>query len=81
MNFDLLVYKKVINTKLKRKTPTQWRRGGSNPRPFTCEANALPLSYIPTTTPPGTNFKQIIIQIILQKYYDSTDIENSKYFS
>ena len=26
-----------------------WRYGGSNPRPFTCKANALPLSYIPET--------------------------------
>ena len=25
-----------------------WRCGGSNPRPFTCKANALPLSYIPS---------------------------------
>ena len=25
-----------------------WRYGGSNPRPFTCKANALPLSYIPS---------------------------------
>ena len=25
-----------------------WRCGESNPGPFTCEANALPLSYIPT---------------------------------
>ena len=24
-----------------------WRCGGSNPGPFTCKANALPLSYIP----------------------------------
>ena len=24
-----------------------WRCGVSNPRPFTCKANALPLSYIP----------------------------------
>ena len=27
---------------------TVWRCGGSNPGPFTCKANALPLSYIPT---------------------------------
>ena len=26
-----------------------WRYGGSNPRPFTCKANALPLSYIPSS--------------------------------
>ena len=25
----------------------KWRCGGSNPGPFTCKANALPLSYIP----------------------------------
>ena len=25
-----------------------WRCGGSNPGPFTCKANALPLSYIPS---------------------------------
>ena len=25
----------------------EWRCGGSNPGPFTCKANALPLSYIP----------------------------------
>ena len=25
----------------------RWRCGGSNPGPFTCKANALPLSYIP----------------------------------
>ena len=24
-----------------------WRCGGLNPGPFTCKANALPLSYIP----------------------------------
>ena len=26
-----------------------WRCRGSNPGPFTCKANALPLSYIPFT--------------------------------
>ena len=26
----------------------EWRCGGSNPGPFTCKANALPLSYIPS---------------------------------
>ena len=25
----------------------RWRCGGLNPGPFTCKANALPLSYIP----------------------------------
>ena len=25
-----------------------WRCGGLNPGPFTCKANALPLSYIPS---------------------------------
>ena len=25
----------------------KWRCGGLNPGPFTCKANALPLSYIP----------------------------------
>ena len=28
-----------------------WRCRGLNPRPFTCEANALPLSYIPCSSP------------------------------
>ena len=27
---------------------SMWRCGGSNPGPFTCKANALPLSYIPS---------------------------------
>ena len=27
-----------------------WRCGGSNPGPFTCKANALPLSYIPISS-------------------------------
>ena len=34
----------------------QWRCGGSNPGPFTCKANALPLSYIPFST--GQLFNQ-----------------------
>ena len=29
-------------------TKSMWRCGGSNPGPFTCKANALPLSYIPS---------------------------------
>ena len=29
-----------------------WRCRGLNPRPFTCKANALPLSYIPTLIEP-----------------------------
>ena len=32
----------ALNTEQK-----EWRCGGSNPGPFTCKANALPLSYIP----------------------------------
>ena len=28
-----------------------WRCGGLNPGPFTCKANALPLSYIPLHIP------------------------------
>ena len=27
---------------------SMWRCGGSSPGPFTCKANALPLSYIPS---------------------------------
>ncbi len=30
-----------------------WRCRGSNPGPFTCKANALPLSYIPFATTNG----------------------------
>ena len=35
-----------------------WRCGGSNPGPFTCKANALPLSYIPDTRTPVPVLKQ-----------------------
>ena len=40
----------IINNKIQisiKSTHKIWRCQGSNPGPFTCKANALPLSYIP----------------------------------
>ncbi len=39
--------KLVYRTYSRRKNKKSWRCRGSNPGPFTCKANALPLSYIP----------------------------------
>ena len=36
-------------------TKHTWRCRGSNPGPFTCKANALPLSYIPNSLKLGVN--------------------------
>lgn len=41
-------FEKSLKTGYSReKQKVSWRYRGSNPRPLTCEASALPLSYIP----------------------------------
>ena len=45
-----IIYAKTDNLKAiksQQYTKHTWRCRGSNPGPFTCKANALPLSYIP----------------------------------
>jgi hypothetical protein len=46
-----------------KKRILSWRNGGLNPGPFTCKANALPLSYTPVGIPmiKRTTFYKIII--------------------
>ena len=52
-----------------------WRCGGLNPGPFTCKANALPLSYIPRRWGHGdfqyNSWRNYILEfgIYLQLYY------------
>ena len=36
-----------LNLVTEKNLKKTWRCGGLNPGPFTCKANALPLSYIP----------------------------------
>ena len=38
---------RINKNKSYQKRKNNWRCRGSNPGPFTCKANALPLSYIP----------------------------------
>ncbi len=40
---------KYGQVEMRKAKSTEWRCRGSNPGPFTCKANALPLSYIPST--------------------------------
>ena len=45
----------------------KWRCRGSNPRPFTCKANALPLSYIPILE--DRAFKKYYIHLFTVAHY------------
>ena len=40
--------KSILTFQYLQKKPKHWRCRGLNPGPLTCEASALPLSYIPT---------------------------------
>ena len=61
---------------LKRLLPSNmgqksWRCGGSNPRPFTCKANALPLSYIPCV--PSVETMRSIKEVLIRRYLEHTN--------
>ena len=46
-----------------------WRCGGLNPGPFTCKANALPLSYIPFIQPAYKIFQHNQEKILEQRHF------------
>ena len=49
-------------TKKQKKNKKKWRCRGLNPGPFTCEANALPLKYIPCHAG-KVNYSSIIVRV------------------
>jgi hypothetical protein len=83
-NFIIICLWMVI-TETNKKT---WRCRGSNPGPFTCKANALPLSYIPIFewskyfNYNSDNKKiKLLSNIISYKYFESWKFNEHRKFS